>query len=1019
MASIIGVRPLKTGDSLRLIRLHRSRGRFVYAAASLLFWASPALGQSITRCTLTGTVTDVQGAPLSGARVQITHAATGVSRWLTTGVDGSYRLALLEPGDYDVFVEELGYRPARVRGVPLRPGQRQQLSIVLETVQLPVNEVDEASYRGLAGDSRAGMSQWFTPFETLDLPEQRRGATELGRLSTIANRALDTEGLPGWLSGVVMDGVSYSPARHPGLWPGRFGSDLFPLSDLEHAEFLSNGLDVEWSGFAAGYLSGFSRRGTRRAEVRAYGDWTGSSTTSSDEFLVENLSANTGRGGIVASGPVLPDTAHYALGFEVQHLETPLPPAWVNSVLDSGLVALARDSFGVDISAYTRDRVEASNTISGFGRFDWQVTSASTLSARANLAWFEAGGGGDRDPGLGPRYAASLGSRIEGLELSTAATLASRLSRHISQEFRFGLDRTEFDYTGTSLLATRIVDDGLAFGTDPAIPGEFDQLTARLSETLHLGLGDHQLKFGLAGSYLSAQQRYEFDRGGAFVFAGLDELAGLQGSFSSGAGTASLGKFHNWQLAAYFQDTWTATPGLDVLLGLRFEYDRLDRGSVQRNAAWFEHSGLDNTAFERSLRKWSPRIGLRWDVGDRGEWLVRGGWGLYHSLVDPALFGEVVTLDDGPQFRRGVGVLSNWPGAPDLETAPVLGARLTLLGPEFMGPQTSRASLGLSRMFPERTAVHLHGTYRYTDHLPRRRDLNLALAPSSADQHGRPVYGNLLQQGSLITVQPGSNRRFNNFDLVSAVNADGVSRYWGVTLAAERHTGSWLDVLASYTFSWTEDDWLAGHGGGPQAQLTPCPEGLNSEDWAHGTSDFDVPQRLVIGAELRFPMALAGARLAALYRFESGRPYTPGFRDGVDVNGDGSGRNDPAFIDPNIVGMESLLQKWDCLADQVGDFAERNSCRAPDVHRFDVRFAIGLYELQGQPIEIVVDALNLLDADMGVRDRALFLIDREGTLEANPDGTLTLPLVINPSFGEPLVRQANGRSFRFGVRIGL
>jgi len=175
----------------------------------------------------------------------------------------------------------------------------------------------------------------------------------------------------------------------------------------------------------------------------------------------------------------------------------------------------------------------------------------------------------------------------------------------------------------------------------------------------------------------------------------------------------------------------------------------------------------------------------------------------------------------------------------------------------------------------------------------------------------------------------------------------------------------------------------------------------------------------VVGAELRFPTALAGARLAALYRFESGSPFTPGFRDGVDVNGDGSGRNDPAFVDPDIPRMETLLEKWDCLADQVGGFAERNSCRAPELHRLDVRFAVGLYELQGLPIEIVVDALNLFDTDTGVRDRALLLIDRDGTLETNADGTVTLPLVANPRFGEPLMREVNGRSFRFGIRIGL
>ncbi|NIM61252.1 MAG: hypothetical protein GTN89_01495, partial [Acidobacteria bacterium] len=95
----------------------------------------------------------------------------------------------------------------------------------------------------------------------------------------------------------------------------------------------------------------------------------------------------------------------------------------------------------------------------------------------------------------------------------------------------------------------------------------------------------------------------------------------------------------------------------------------------------------------------------------------------------------------------------------------------------------------------------------------------------------------------------------------------------------------------------------------------------------------------------------------------------------------------------SVPGIDELLQKWDCLADQQDEFAERNSCRSPDTHLLDVRFALGLVEVQGLPVEIVLDGLNLLDTDTGVRDRALFLIDREADITTNPDGSVTLPLV--------------------------
>ena len=988
--------------------------------AALLTLATTAGAQSISNGTLGGTVRNAAGEPLSGIRVRITEARTGVARWRVTRLDGTFMANLLPPGDYDVFAEGIGYQPRLLQGVPVRAGQSRAVSVLLETVELPVNEVRERRFRAPAEDSRAGAAQYFGQLETRDLPEERRELSELGRYSSVSNSQLDTEGLPGWLSGLAGDGMLYSPTRHPDLAAGRRRAAAFPLSDFASAELLTNALDVEWSEFAGAYLHGNSLRGARRPELLLYGDWTGGVATRSDDFDGPNVGGHSFRGGAAVTGPILRDTAHYVLGFEAQRLQTNLPQPWTDQTFDAALIAVARDSFGVDLTPWTRPRRVESKLGSAYGRFDWQITENHALTMRGNVASLEVGGAPDFDPDLGPgRMSSSLGSKLEGLDLSTAGMLASRLSAVVSNELRLGIDRTEREYTGTSVTGTRIVDGGLAFGTDPTVPGKFDQLTARLYETLHFTTPRHQLKIGVGATFLSVEQRYTFGNGGGFAFAGVNEFAGTLGSFGVATGTAPFGKFRNWQIAAYLQDTWTAAPGLDVLLGLRYEYERLDRDAVTQNVDWLERTGLDNSAFKRSLNKWSPRFGLRWDVGNRGEWIVRGGGGIYHNLVDPGVFGELVSEDGRTLTRRGLGDLGTWPGAPDLSAAPLLGERLSLLGPEFQGPRTSRVNLGISKLFPDRTALHISGTYRYTDHLARRHDLNLVVAPTTVDQYGRPVYGTLVQQGSLLAVEPGTNRRFEDFSLVSALDADGVSSYWGGTLALERHTGDWFDLVASYTFSWTEDNWLSGRGGGPDVQLTPFPDSLNRRDWTKDRSDFDAPHRVVVGAELRFPLGLTTSRIAAFYRFSSGVPFTPGFRDGVDVNGDGSGRNDPAFIDDTVVGMESLLATWDCLAEQAGRFAARNSCRGPDRHRLDLRLAIGLFELAGHPMEVVVDALNVLDADLGVPDRAVFLIDRNGSLTTSPDGTITVPLVVNDRFGVPLVRNSAGRSLRFGIRMGF
>jgi len=115
-----------------------------------------------------------------------------------------------------------------------------------------------------------------------------------------------------------------------------------------------------------------------------------------------------------------------------------------------------------------------------------------------------------------------------------------------------------------------------------------------------------------------------------------------------------------------------------------------------------------------------------------------------------------------------------------------------------------------------------------------------------------------LRSNTTVTVEPSDG-------------AAGVSKYWGITLAAERHSAPWLDLLAAYTFSWGEDNWLGPNGGGPSAQLNPFPGSSLGFDWAQGPTDFDVPHRIVIGAEGKISGLLAGARVGAFYRFDESR----------------------------------------------------------------------------------------------------------------------------------------------------
>ena len=137
----------------------------------------------------------------------------------------------------------------------------------------------------------------------------------------------------------------------------------------------------------------------------------------------------------------------------------------------------------------------------------------------------------------------------------------------------------------------------------------------------------------------------------------------------------------------------------------------------------------------------------------------------------------------------------------------------------------------------------------------------------------------------------------------------------------------------------------------------------------------------------------------------------------MDANGDGSWRNDPAYVDGQIAGVTDLYTNWDCLRTQEGSFAKRNSCRGPTQQTLDLRLVIGPFHL-GYPLEIVVDGMNLLDTEFASVDRALYLVDPAGSLVKDAaTGLVTVPLVVNPDFGKAVQRYGSGRYLRIGIRL--
>lgn len=108
--------------------------RFIVLAAMFLL-AMGASGQE-SRGSISGTVTDPQGAVVPAAQVVVTSEGTNAQSRTSTNNTGFFEVPLLNPGAYTVTVEAAGFKKVVRNGLTLTVGTRLAVDITLEVGQV-------------------------------------------------------------------------------------------------------------------------------------------------------------------------------------------------------------------------------------------------------------------------------------------------------------------------------------------------------------------------------------------------------------------------------------------------------------------------------------------------------------------------------------------------------------------------------------------------------------------------------------------------------------------------------------------------------------------------------------------------------------------------------------------------------------------------------------------------------------------------------------------------------------------
>ncbi len=86
--------------------------------------------QTVT-ATVEGTVLDVQGAAIANAQVSVQNAGTNITRSVKSDGEGRYFVNTLNPGEYQITVEAVGFSKKVLKGITLNVGADARIDVPL------------------------------------------------------------------------------------------------------------------------------------------------------------------------------------------------------------------------------------------------------------------------------------------------------------------------------------------------------------------------------------------------------------------------------------------------------------------------------------------------------------------------------------------------------------------------------------------------------------------------------------------------------------------------------------------------------------------------------------------------------------------------------------------------------------------------------------------------------------------------------------------------------------------------
>ncbi len=628
-----------------------------------------AFGQSNTG-SITGVVTDQNGAVVPNASVTVTNQGTNEKRSVQADSEGRYDVPSLSTGTYTVEATGSGFTATSVKDLRLAVGERARADLAMSAggvsaVVEVINQTRTDTEASTIGDTIGIERIQNNPVNGRDFTGLL--ATVPGSVQSTNQFQTSINGIPSTFGGasVLVDGIDAGRIDLNGTSNvlGRIESRVNRVSmdSVQEVQVLEQNYSAQYGDALSAVINPITKSGTNDFHGSVFDYFRNEKLDANDffnnaqGFPRSNFRLNQFGGNV--SGPIIKDKLFFFANYEGvrqtrgQLFTSLTPTSAFRSGINPALVPVVATlplptapfrfpgapANSTDVGFYSIQKDGKLREDTGSVKIDWQQSQKSNFSARYNINDSKT----TTPYGVGLDQAADGTLRVQLFKLSHNYAFSS----NIVNEAAFGINNNETNPSGGPspfpIFSFLFADSAIA-GIGPA---QFDQYRTgtvyQFLDTLSMVRGNHSIKAGI--DFRMNRRSAESKTQTTLQFASLSDFR-TNSPFIISTGGNPLLHYANENFGFFVQDDWKLHPRISLNLGLRYDVSTVSRekdGYLQN----FDLNTLTVTprgqkVHDMDTNNFGPRFGFAVDVFGNQKTVLRGGYGIFYNRELPASWGS-------------------------------------------------------------------------------------------------------------------------------------------------------------------------------------------------------------------------------------------------------------------------------------------------------------------------------------------------------------------------------------------